>query len=335
MTNPTTNILGAKHWVGLSPEVTPGTPLAAVLNLFVDESLEMNANPTPIKRKSYLGTGVELPSRAGWIKPTGKVSVEAMASQPHPWYWLLGHVTSTQPAVSTDPTVYLHTITDDALEATPQNGGDSVSLTAQGNLVFDQATQPGVKLSKIKLIVTPGEVAKLEIEWMALNHTPGATLGTMPAAVTDVLVCTSVGIKVAGSSVLNVDSLDYEYTVNHEQLPTLIAGGTGTPQVIRRKDPAKGTGSIKWLDFPVTQLAAFLAQTPFSLVVELDGANISHSYNKFLRLTLPACQYTGGLTPQLGASVVTGDANFESFFDTTTSQQIKVEAQNTLVTITT
>lgn len=328
------NFLGAKHWVGFKPQAVAGTQETTVTQFLVSEGLDMNKNPSPIARKSFVGTGVALPSRPGPFKPTGKALCEVMASQPHPWYYLLANVVSAQPAIATDPTVYLHTITDDALAAAPQNGGDSVNLTCEGNRVFDKAKQGDVKLSKIKLTATPGEIAKMEIEWMGLTHADGATLTSTPTFVTDVLTCASVSVKIDGTPDLLVSSVDYEYDVQHEQLPTLIDGGTGAPSIIRRKDAAKGTGSLKWIDFPTAQLAKFVAATTFALVIELKGAIISNTYYKFLRITLPACQYTGGLAPNIGASVITGDANFGSFYDTVTGRQILVEAQNTIPLLT-
>ena len=107
------NALGAKHWVGFKPQAVAGTPETTVTTFLASESVAMNKNMMPIQRKAHYGSGVALAPRLGWIKPDGTVPFEVNASQPHFWYWLLGACTTTQPAVSTDPTVYLHTITDD------------------------------------------------------------------------------------------------------------------------------------------------------------------------------------------------------------------------------
>jgi hypothetical protein len=329
------NFLGEKHTVGFKPEAAPGTPEATVTAFMVSEGLDMYAHPTAIERKSFLGTGVELPSRSGWIMPGGSVPAEVLASQPQPWYWLLGHVVTTQPAVSTDPTVYLHTISDDALAVSKQNASDSVSLTAEGNRVFDACKQAGVKLNQIKLSVVPGEVGKIELQWSALTHTDGATLTSIPAFLTDSLDCKSVAVSLAGSPDLTVTTADVTIDVGHEQLPTLVAGGAGHPQVIRRKDRLGVSGSIGWLDYPAAQLAKFVAATTFALVIELQGDTISNTYKKFLRITLPACQYSGGLEPSIAEGVITGDATFKANYDTSTGLQVKVEAQNTVATINT
>jgi hypothetical protein len=329
------NLSGAKHWVGFKPQAVPGTLETAVTTFMVSEGLDMNANPNPIERKSFIATGVTLPSRLGTIKPAGKAPVEVMASTPQPWYWLLGHVVTTQPDVAYAPAAYLHTITDDALAGSQQNGGQGVNLTCQADRVFDKAKQGDVRISKIKLTATPGEVGRMEIEWMGLTHTDGTSFATTPTFVTDVLTCASVSVKIDGSPDLLVSSVDYECDVAAEQLSTLVSGGAGAPQVIRRKDPVKGSGTLKWIDFPTAQLTKFTAATTFALIVELQGDTIASTYKKFLRLTLPACQYTGGLAPSIGSSVITGDANFASYYDTSTSTQIKVEAQNTIATINT
>ena len=325
--------LGAKHWVGFKPEAAPGTAESTVTTFLVSEGLDMNANPKPIERKSSIGTGAALPSRPGWIAPDGSVPCEVLASQPQPWYWLLGHVVSTQPAVGTDPTVYLHTITDDAREASKQNVGKGVSLTAEGNRVFDQCKQAGVRLNSIKLSVAPGEPGRLQLTWFGLTHVDGATLTSTPVFLTDTLICTSVAIKMDGTADVTVDAADLTIDVQNEQLDTLVVGGAGAPQDIRRKDVLQTTGSLSFIDFPVAALAKFRNATPFALVIELDGDTISHTYAKFLRVTLPACQYVGGLTPSIGATVITGDATFQAFYDTTTSKQVMVEAQNTIPAI--
>ena len=329
------NFLGEKHTVGFKPQTAAGTPETTVTHFLVSEGLDMYAHPTSIPRKSSLGTGAELPSRCGWIMPGGKVPIEINASQPQPFYWLLGHVVTTQPAVSTDPTVYLHTITDDALAVSKQNASDSVNLTAEGNRVFDQTKQGDVKLNKIVLHVVPGEIGRLELEWSALTHTDDATLTSEPTFLTDVIDCKSVAVKFDGSPDLTVTSADVTIDVGHEQLPTLVAGGAGHPQVIRRKDRLDVTGNLSWLDYPAAQLAKFIAATTFALIIELQGDTISNAYKKFLRITLPACQYTGGLEPSIAAGVITGDAAFKAFYDTTTGLQVKVEAQNTIVAINT
>ena len=322
------NFLGALHWVGFKPESSPGTAESTVNTFLASESVAMNKNMTPIERKAFYGSGVALPPRLGWIKPDGKAPSEVMASTPQPWYWALGHVNTTQPSASNDPTVYLHTITN--YNGTTQY--QPVSLTAEAYRVFDSAKQAGVRISKLKLTAKPGEIAHLEIEWVGLTHTDGATLTSTPTFVTDVLTCRSAMVKIDGTQDVTVDSCEIEWDGGIEGVPTLESAA-GSPHIIRRKDFPKVTGKLNFIDFPTAQLAKLTTATVFALIVELDGDTISHAYSKLLRITLPACVYTGGLAPTVAAEVVTGDADFAAYYDTGTSTQIKVEAQNTISSI--
>lgn len=321
------NFLGARHWIGFKPQAVPGTAETTVTHFLASESISMDKNMTPVDRKAHYASGVQLPGRLGWIKPNGKALTEVMASQPHPWYYALGANSTTQPAASTDPTVYLHTITAPA-------SGAPVNLTAEADRVFDQAKQGDVMISKVKLTAKPGEIAHLEIEWMALTHSDGATVTSTPTFLTDVLTCRAALIKIDGSQTLAVDDIDVEWDGGLEQIPVLESV-SGSPHIIRRKDFPKVSGGIKFIDFPTAELSKFVAATPFAFIVELDGDTISNAYKKFLRVTLPACQYTGGLAPPIGEQVITGDANFTAYYDTVTSQLITVEAQNTIASINT
>lgn len=319
------NALGARHTLGFKPQTTPGTPETTVNTFLATESIAMDKNMTPIQRKAHYGAGVALPPRVGSIKPDGKAATEVMASQPHPWYWALGAVTTTQPAVSTDATVYLHTITDN---------GTPVNLTGEANRVFDNAKQGDVRISKLKLTAKPGEVGHLEVEWMGLTHTDGATLTSTPVFVTDVLTCRSVIVKLDATQNLTVDQVDIDWDGGLESI-AVLEGASGSPHTIRRKNFPKTSGKISFIDYPTAELAKLTAATPFALIVELDGDVISHTYSKFLRITLPACVYTGGLKPTIAEDVVTGDADFEAYYDTTTSRAILIEAQNTISAINT
>lgn len=314
------NAHGAKHTLGFKAQAVPGAPETTVLVFPATESIQVSANPKSIERKTHIGTGKRLPSRKGTISPSGKATMEASASQPHFWSWLLGHVDTTQPAAGTDPTVYLHTIT--------QAAGGPTLLTVEADRVYDKCKQGDAKLSKMKLSCVPGEVATLEVEWLALSHADGATLTSEPTFVTDVLTCRSVSVLVGGQDLL-VDACDIEYDAAIEALPVL-ADDDGAPHVIRPKGIPTVTGSLKFIDHETGEVTKMADATTFSIVVELLGETISNAYKKFLRVTLPACQYTDGLNPEVGNEVITGDANFEAFYDTTTATLIKVEAQNTL-----
>ena len=318
------NFLGAKHWVGFKPQTVPGTAETTVTTFLSTENINMNAKPTHIPRKTHIGTGRSLPLRLGYTKPEGKCVSEVMASQPQPWYWLLGHVVTTQPAISTDPTVYLHTIT----------ATEPVNLTVEGDKVYQKAKQADAKVNKITLSGQVGEVANLALEWFGLKHTEPATLTSTPVYVTDVLTVRSATIKIAGTPDVTIENFEISYDTGLEQLPT-IEDVAGAPHSVRVKDPSKAAGKFKFIDFPVAELARLVAAAQFALIVELDGPIISTTYKKFLRVTLPACQYTGGFDNDIAESVITGEGSFEGFYDTVTGNQILVEAQNSVVTINT
>lgn len=318
------NALGSKHTLGFKPQAAAGTAEATVTTFLPTESFRMYPRPEHIARKSHIGTGRALPSRPGWIKPDGSAGFEVHASQPQPWYWALGSVSSAQPAVGTDPTVYLHTIT----------ATDPVRLTAEGDRVHSKAKQGDVYINKIRLKGAVGEVGMAEIEWFGLSHTDGATLTSTPVFTTDVLTVRSCAITLGGSANLSVPSFDFEWDNALEQV-AVCADVAGAPSVIRRKDLPKASGNLNFIDVLTAEVAKYLAATAFALVIELDGPVISNTYKKFLRLTLPACQYTGGFDPDVAASVITTSAPFEAFYDTATSRQILVEAENTITTINT
>ena len=310
---------GAKHWIGFKKQVTPGTPETEASVFLPSQKLKMTGNPKPIERKVFMGTGMKLPSLAGWKEPTGSTTVEVTASQPHPWYWALGGLATTTPA----GTAKLHTITDNE---TP------VPLTVHGNRVYDKATQYDAYVNKLKLNAKPGEVATLDIEWLAAGHLDGETLTDTPAFVTDTLVCTAVSISIGGSVVTDITSCEIEWDGSLEATKVLTTGGEDS-QVIRRKGSPSVTGKLEFLDFSTTEMAKMVAATAFEIKVELQGAVIETTYKKFLRITLPACQYTGGFDEDISEEVVTGSADFSAFYDTTTEKQILVEAQNTIASL--
>jgi hypothetical protein len=318
------NALGAKQTLGFKPQAVAGTAETTVTTFLPTENFGMNAKPTHIVRKSFIGTGRNLPMRQGYTKPEGKCLCEVMASTPHPWYWALGNVVSSQPASGTDPTVYLHTITDT----------DPVNLTGEGDKVYAKSRQADVKINKITLLGQVGEVAHLQIEWFALTHVEGATFTSTPVYTTDVLTVRSATIKIAGSADTTIDNFEISFD-NKLDAPPTIEAASGAPHVIRSKEAPDATGKIKFIDFPTAELTRLIGASQFALVVELDGDVISHAYQKFLRVTLPACQYTGGFDNDIAEAVVTGEGNFAAFYDTATSRQILVEAQNTIATINT
>lgn len=313
---PLNNYNGAEHWVGFAPQTEAGTPEDVVSTFFPTTSLGMYRNQKPIERKSSIATGRMLPSRKGIDEPASKVTAEALASQPHPWYWALGACTTTQPDAAENPTVYLHEITE---------GDGPINLTGEANRVFDMAKQGDLMVAKLKLAGSVGEVATIEMETLGLTHTDDATLTSVPVFPDDPLTVLGAMVKIDGELDQRIQDFEINYDGKLELVPTLA---------VRRKEPPSADGKFKFIDYPADKLSAIANASTFSLVVLLAGAVISGEYNKFLQVELPACQFTGGLDPDIGTEVLTGDADFSAFYDVVTERQIRVIAQNTVADIT-
>ena len=318
------NAMGAKHWLGFKPQGSAGSEEATVTTFLATDKVNMKANPQLVKRIASLTTGQELPGRVGMIMPSGSASCEVHASQPQPWYWALGANATTTPAGGT--TSRLHTITE---------ADAPVRLTAEADQGYWDKKQGDAYVGKLVLNAKPGEQATMEIEWMGLSHTENATLTSTPAFTTDLLMCNSVSLSIGGSENVTVDGCQITYDGKLEQKPTLVDTNGGEPQVIRRKEITEITGKLDFIDFPTAELTKFIAGTGFALIVELQGDIIETTYKKFLRITLPACQYTGGLDEEAADQVMTGSADFKAFYDTVSARKILVEAQNAITAINT
>lgn len=312
------NAHGSKHWVGFKPQAVAGTAETTVNTFLLSTGIQINKNPKHIERKAFISTGRQMPMLKGWSEPSGKLTTEVAASQPHPWYWAMGTVNTTTPTTG----VYLHTITI----------GDPVNLTCEADRVFDKAKQADVKIDKLTLTANVGEVATLAIETLGCSHTDGATLTSTPAFVTDVLTTRASLISIDGAQDFTAQDVEVAFDGGLEQLPVLESAD-GAPHVVRRKDVPKTSGKLKFIDFPTALLTKLVNATSFALIVYLEGDTISGNYKKFLRVTMPACQFTDGFDPDISAEVITGEASFGAFYDTVTSIQMKVEAQNTIATI--
>lgn len=314
---------GGRHWIGFAPEAEPGVAEDEVTTFLATETVSMNPNPSPIERKAQLTTARRLPSRRGGIKPDGKTTAEIHASQPQPWYWLAGAVASTQPDIATAPTVWNHRITD---------GGDPISLTAEADKVYTKSKQAGVKLDKATLKLTTGEIASVDLSWFGLTHDDDPDITSVPAFPTDLMTTVAMIVKIAGERDFRVNDVELTYDNSLEQLPVL-EDAEGAPHVVRRKEAMKLTGKFKFIDFPAEQLAKIRAADTFELVVDLLGPVITGEYRELLSHTWPACQYTGGLDAEAAAVVITGDADFEAFYDVTTAEQFVIESVNTVASI--
>ena len=314
------NFQGAKHWVGFKPQATPGTAETSVTTFLNSTSVQANKNPKHIERKSHIGTGMGLPSRKGWFEPNGKFAAEVLASQPQPFYWCMGTVNTT--TVTTG--VYLHTIT---LADTP------VNLTCEVNRVYDYVRQSDVKIDKLTIGANVGETLTLALETLACAHVDGATVTSTPTFPTDVLTTRATTASIDGTQDVSLQDIETVIDRGLEQLPVL-EDADGAPHVVRPKDITKVTGKMSFIDFPTAQLTKLVNATTFALVQYFEGDTIATTYKKFCRITLPACQFTDGFDNDISESVITGEANFAAFYDTTTSRQIKIEVQNGISSIT-
>ena len=314
--------LGSKHTLGFKPQAVAGTAETTVNTFLATSKINTKGNPSMVDRIATLGTGLDLPGRPGWMEPSGSATAEVHASQPHPWYWALGAVATTTPA----GTVRLHTIT---------YADAPVRLTCEADKVYGKSKQADAYISKIVLNAKVGEIPTIDLEWLSLGHLEAQTLTSTPTFTTDPLITTAVSISIGGSQVFTVDGCQVTFDGNLEGKPVLTNVSAGQPQSIRRKGGANVTGQLDFLDFPTAELTKFLAATASAIVIEIQGATIESSYKQFLRLTMPACQYTGGLDTEAAEAVMTGTGQFKAGYDTATSTLLKVEAQNILSAINT
>lgn len=320
---------GAEHWVGFRPESVPGIAENTVNTFLATEMANMLPGTQFIERKAQMASGRRLAPRLGPIRPNGKLRSELHGSQPHPFYWALGAVSTAQPAAVTDPTVYLHTITDNFADG-------PVSLTAEGDLVYGEAKQAGVFLNKLSLSLQAGEIARIGTDWLGRSHDDSPTITSVPTFTTDVLTTMQMLVRIDGVQDFRIPTLDWEWD-NLLDAPSVLADEGGAPHFIRRKEPAKCTGKMKFTDFPADQLVKLRAGTPFALIIDLQGAVISNAYRKFVRITHTDCRYTGGLDPDVTNETITGEADFEASYDPTEgiARQVLIEAQNTISAINT
>lgn len=317
------NFLGAKHKLGFKPQTTPGSAEATATVWLLTESLQMVADPAPIERKTFAGSGRTLPPRKGTISPKGTTKFELSASQPEPFYWILGAVSSA--AVSGASGCYEHTITD---------AGDGVLLTAIGDRVFDKARQGDIKLSTLKVSASPGEIAVCEMEWLALSHEDGFTYETSGAVFpTDPLTTLAATVKIDGSQDFTIDQVEFTIDTASTQVPVLEAA-EGAPKMVRRTGPMKVMGKMRFIDFPAAELAKLREATEFALELNLVGDVITGTTRKGVKTTLHACAYTGGLDPDIGAELITGEADFAGFYSVDDSAQVTVVVTNNRATIT-
>jgi len=315
------DLLGKRHWLGAKLQAVAGTPEATVSVFLASTKIKMDGNRDRIQRKASLATGYELPGIAGPWHPTASCDCELHASQPHPFYWALGAVNTTTPTTG----VKLHTITE---ADTPAR------LTLEADKVYQQDKQGDVYVSKFELGFTPGEIATLALEFMGLSHDDDATLTSVPTFTDDPLICSKASVSIGGAKDYTVESGSISYNGNLEEKPALTDLTEFQAARLRRKEAAEITAKLDFLDFPKAYLADMLAAENFALVLELLGPVISDTYRKLVRVTLPCCQFTGGLDEEISDGVITGSAEITAVYDAVTQRRILIEAQNTIASLT-
>jgi hypothetical protein len=317
-----TDLLGNKHWLGAKPQAVAGTKETTVTTFLATTKIKMDGNMKPIERAATLTTGYELPPLAGWLHPSAACSCEYHASQPQPFYWALGAVNTTTPV----GTVRLHSITE---------ADAPVRLTLEADKIYQKDKQGDCFVSKLGLNFKPGEIATLDLEFLGLSHLGDQTLTSTPAFTTDPLVCSRAAVKFDGVADYTVEGGSFTWDGALEEALGLTDQTDREALKIRRKGNPEITAKLDFLDFPKANLAAMLAGTTFALVIELTGAVIESTYRKMLRVTLPACRYTGGLDTEVADGLITGSADIKAYYDTVSSKRILVEAQNTISAINT
>ena len=314
------DLLGNTHWLGAKPQAEAGTPESTVSTFLATSKLRMDAGMEPVPRLARLATGYDLPALPGWLNPSAACSCEVHASQPHPWYWALGAVNTTTPTSG----VYLHTITE---------GTSPVRLTLEADKVYQQDKQADAWLNKVTLNFKAGEIATLDLEFLALSHQGDTTLTSTPAFTTDPPLCSKASVSIGGAKDYTVEGGSISFDGKVANAKALTDQTERRPVRLRRTNVPEITAKLDFIDFPKDYLADMVAGETFALVVELIGATISGQYSKFLRVTLPCCQYTGGLDTEVGDGLITGSAEIKAYYDTVSGKRITVEAQNTISAI--
>lgn len=316
-----TDLLGNEHWFGAKVQAAAGTPETTVSVFLATTKIKMDANRDRIVRKARLAARYQLPAVAGNKHPTASCDCELHASQPHPFYWALGAVATTTPA----GTVRLHTITE---------ADAPVRLTLEADRIFQQDKQRDAYLSKLELGFKPGEPATLGLEFMAVDQEDDATLTSVPACTDDPLFCSKASVSIGGQKDYTVESGSFTYDGNLEEKRGLTDLTEWVAGSIRRKGDPEISAKLDFLDFPKAYLADMQDAESFAVVIELTGAVIESTYYKRLRITLPACQFTSGLDPEVSEGLITGSAEVTANLDAVSGKRIIIEAWNTINSLT-
>ncbi len=316
-----TDLLGNEHWFGAKVQSVAGTAETTVSVFLATTKIKMDSNRDRIQRKAKLAARYELPGLNGNKHPTASCECELHASQPHPFYWALGAVSTT----TLEGSVKLHTITE---------ADAPVRLTLEAERIFQQDKQRDAYLGKLELGFKPGEIATLGLEFMALDQVDDATLTSVPACTDDPLTCSKASVSIGGQKDYTVESGSFAYDGSLEEKRGLTDLSEFLAGAIRRKGNPEITAKLDFLDFPKAYLTDMRNAESFAVVIELTGELIESTYYKRVRVTLPACQWTGGLDPEISEGLITGSAEVTAYLDPVSGKRIIIEAWNEIASLT-
>lgn len=315
------DFLGTKHWLGARPQTAAGVPEATVNTFLHTSKIQMDAGTELIERTATLGTGYALPSLPGWQHPSASCTCEVHASVPQPWYWALGAVNTTSPG----PTARLHAITE---------ADAPVRLTLEANKVYQRDRQADAYVSELQFTFKAQEIAGLDLSFLALSHAADVVTTSVPVFTNlDPLVCSRASVSIGGAKDYTVEGGSVSYNGALDAAFGLTDQTERQALKIRRSGVPEITASLDFLDFPKTYLDDMMAAQSFALVIELLGAIIETTHRRLHRVTLPCCQFTGGLDAEIGEGLITGSAEIKAYYDPVTGRRILVESQNTVASI--
>lgn len=319
--------LGQAGSLGFKEEAVPGTPEDTVDIFFSTEPFNALQEQEPIEREANIQQNMRLPGKAGAKLPQGNQKSELMANRGHPFYWALGNISVSQPDTTSAPTVYRHTATIDS---------SLPSLTCEADKVDSWKKQAGVKINKINLAAAFGEIVKMDFDWFGLTQAEPGSFSSSPTFINDPLCFAGIDISIGGESSTKVSTLDMEINNDLEQIGAL--NSTVSAAQVRRKGDGGSlmvTGKLGFIDYVATEYARLLAASTVAMIFTFQGVTaITGAFFPYVKITLPAVQYKGGLNPEIGSGVITDEGDFEAHYDTATSSGITVEIQNTVASLT-
>jgi Phage tail tube protein len=232
----------------------------------------------------------------------------------------LGAVSSA--LVGGETIVYIHTITES--ETKP-------SLTIEQALGEDVRRFAGAIATGFKLTAKTGDFVKVSFPIVA--KTAAVATAITPAYLNNAAFAFhQVSVKIGGSAIFEVASLELEYN-NNAELKHALAG-TNDPSFMAIK-PSEVKGKIElYLDSTsLAQLTAYLANTEQSLQVLVTGGAIGSASNNKFDLSIPRAVITSAETK------ISDDYNlvtieFNGLYDTATTKLLDLKITNLLANLT-